>query len=385
MKHLIALSSLTCLLAYSSGFLGGGGGAGTLTTLNGLTADPQLFATGTSGNDFAISSASDTHTFNLPNASATARGVVSTGSQTLAGAKTFSSLVTASAGISATAPAGTPGVTILAPDADETVLTTKSSTTTGVIRQSYENSDATTNFNFAVNLNGASGAFNINRLLGGSGRTLGIIDMDGDWTIGSSGIGNTHTVNGTITMADLTASKPVCTDGSKVLSSTCTDLIPYASLDATNNYRVLSTNGSATVIESAAITASRALISDANGIPTHSTVTSTQLSGLLVEDISGHIESLSNKTYYLRLNASYASTVNSITVDCASGTADGELQIDGTPVTGCADANIDFTSTEETETCSAANSISAGNDLTLVVTDNATALDCRFTVKLTRS
>ena len=66
-----------------------------LTALNGLTAQVQNFATGTSGTDFGISSASTTHTFNLPDASASARGVVTTGTQTFAGAKTFNSSVTA--------------------------------------------------------------------------------------------------------------------------------------------------------------------------------------------------------------------------------------------------------------------------------------------------
>jgi hypothetical protein len=60
-----------------------------LTALNGLTAQVQTFATGTSGSDFGISSATNTHTFNLPDASATARGVLTTGAQTLAGIKTF--------------------------------------------------------------------------------------------------------------------------------------------------------------------------------------------------------------------------------------------------------------------------------------------------------
>jgi len=49
-----------------------------LTALNGLTAQVQNFSTGTSGTDFAISSASSTHTFNLPTASATNRGALST-------------------------------------------------------------------------------------------------------------------------------------------------------------------------------------------------------------------------------------------------------------------------------------------------------------------
>jgi hypothetical protein len=68
-----------------------GAPAGGITQLNGLSAATQSFATGTSGTDFAISSVTSTHTFNLPDASSSARGVISTGIQTIAGAKTFSS------------------------------------------------------------------------------------------------------------------------------------------------------------------------------------------------------------------------------------------------------------------------------------------------------
>jgi hypothetical protein len=48
-----------------------------LTALNGLTAQVQNLAVGTSGTDFAISSVGSTHTFNLPTASATNRGALS--------------------------------------------------------------------------------------------------------------------------------------------------------------------------------------------------------------------------------------------------------------------------------------------------------------------
>lgn len=53
-----------------------------LTALNGLTSQVQYFATGTSGADFNISSVTDTHTFNLPTASAVNRGALSSANWT---------------------------------------------------------------------------------------------------------------------------------------------------------------------------------------------------------------------------------------------------------------------------------------------------------------
>ena len=60
-----------------------------IAALNGLTAQVQYFATGTSGTDFNISSSTATHTFNIPDASATNRGLITTGTQTIAGLKTI--------------------------------------------------------------------------------------------------------------------------------------------------------------------------------------------------------------------------------------------------------------------------------------------------------
>jgi len=75
--------------------VGGGGGGGGITTLNTLTAATQTFATGTAGTDFGISSVTSTHTFNLPTASATVRGALSSADWTTFNSKesalTFSS------------------------------------------------------------------------------------------------------------------------------------------------------------------------------------------------------------------------------------------------------------------------------------------------------
>lgn len=54
-----------------------------ITALNGLTAQVQNFAVGTSGTDFNIASATATHTFNLPTASATNRGALSSDDWTI--------------------------------------------------------------------------------------------------------------------------------------------------------------------------------------------------------------------------------------------------------------------------------------------------------------
>jgi len=69
---------------WSTPFSGGG-----ITTLNTLTPLTQFFDVGINGNDFNISSSGDTHTFNIPDASPTSRGLVTTGTQFFSGVKIF--------------------------------------------------------------------------------------------------------------------------------------------------------------------------------------------------------------------------------------------------------------------------------------------------------
>ena len=86
-----------------------------LNALNGLTAQVQYFATGTSGTDFAISSATDTHTFNLPTASATNRGALSSADWSTFNSKPNGNIYTADGTLSAdrTVTSGGFGLTIL--------------------------------------------------------------------------------------------------------------------------------------------------------------------------------------------------------------------------------------------------------------------------------
>ena len=78
-----------------------------LTALNGLTDQVQYLAVGTGGVDFNILSATDTHTFNLPTASASVRGALSSSDWTMFNNK-GSGTVTS---VSATSPVSSTGGT----------------------------------------------------------------------------------------------------------------------------------------------------------------------------------------------------------------------------------------------------------------------------------
>lgn len=108
------------------------GGSG-ITSLNSQTGASQTFATGTSGTDFNISSGSDIHTFNIPDASASNRGLITTGDQTIGGEKTFNDTLKILNGvklINNSATSTLPGLKIYNPNND-LMSSLYSNTTTG--------------------------------------------------------------------------------------------------------------------------------------------------------------------------------------------------------------------------------------------------------------
>jgi len=66
-----------------------------ITSLNGLSAGTQTFATGTAGTDFAISSVTSTHTFNIPSSSASNRGLLTSTDWTTFNSKLGTALTSA--------------------------------------------------------------------------------------------------------------------------------------------------------------------------------------------------------------------------------------------------------------------------------------------------
>jgi hypothetical protein len=138
-------ASVVLTVTQQSGIMAGTG----ITAINSLTAAAQTLVVGTSGTDFAISSATDTHTFNLPTASAANRGALSSADWTTFNNK-GNGTVTNVSGTSPIASSGgtTPAISIADAAADGTTKGAAAFTandfeaTAGVISIDYANGQA---------------------------------------------------------------------------------------------------------------------------------------------------------------------------------------------------------------------------------------------------
>jgi hypothetical protein len=89
-----------------------------------------------------------------------------------------------------------------------------------------------------------------------------------------------------------------------------------------------------------------------------------------------------NSTIVLVSSARFAFTINQMfNLKTSAGTITAALQINGTPVTGLTALSV--TSTPQSPSASAANVVSIGDRLTLVLTSNSSAADLEFTAEVT--
>jgi hypothetical protein len=225
-------------------------GAG-ITSLNGLTGTTQTFQTGTSGTDFGISSTSTTHTFNIPSASASNRGALTSADWSTFNAKQSTAL---------------PSTKVWIGNAS------------GVATEQFLGGDVASLSN--------AGALTIDKTT--TGTSSKILALDGTGVANAYGAGIKGTVGGTaliqapssftsytltLPVDDGTANQVLKTDGTGVLSwaSVLTDVQDTANLtsgkiwigNASNKAMELSLIGDATVSNTGVVTIGNSVVTDA--------------------------------------------------------------------------------------------------------------------------
>jgi hypothetical protein len=110
----------------------------------------------------------------------------------------------------------------------------------------------------------------------------------------------------------------------------------------------------------------------------------TQINALKIEEVNLQDigTALPASTYTIVLDAKYARTINELTVDAGAGTCTLTMNINGTPVTGI--SSVSVSTTEATYTATAANAIAVGDTVTIVTTSNSGLANLQITVKTTR-
>ena len=169
----------------------------------------------------------------------------------------------------------------------------------------------------------------------------------------TSGSGDAIEVaNGSVSIADETASTIAHFDGSKRLKSLATSTYP-----------------------------SLTELSYVKGV---TSAIQTQLNALKIEEINLQDigTALPASTYTVVLDAKYARTINELTVDAGAGTCTLTMNINGTPVTGI--SSVSVSTTEATYTATAANAIAIGDIVTIVTTSNSGLDNLQITVRTTR-
>jgi len=106
----------------------------------------------------------------------------------------------------------------------------------------------------------------------------------------------------------------------------------------------------------------------------------------LVEEFTGQIESpaASPKVYVLDQKAAFGYVINTLDVQTSAGSCSVAIYINGTVVTGLSAVGA-VSGSDTTGTASAANTVAAGNNVTMQVSSISGAADLAFTMQVTRS
>jgi hypothetical protein len=211
-------------------------------------------------------------------------------------------------------------------------------------------------------------AFQVSGVTTATTRTLTVPDASGTITLD----GNTST----LTNKSISGSTNTLTD--IPLATAVTGTLPIAnggtnSTTALNNNRVILSSGGA-IVEAPAITASRALVSDSNGIPTHATTTTTEIG--YVNGVTSAIQTqLNGKTDESTLTTKgdiYVATGASTIVRQAIGTNGHVLTADSAQTNGLkwAEAPSAPSSSAQISNCSLSSSVSS-NALTVALKDSS--------------
>jgi len=220
-----------------------------LNALNGLTAQVQYFATGTTGTDFNINSVTNTHTFNLPTASGTNRGALSSSDWTTFNSKASDAFKTiAVAGQSdIVADAADDTLTIVA--GTGVTLTTNASTDTLTITNAAPDQTVILTAGTGISTSGTYPSFTITNtapdqtvVLTGAGTTV-ITGTYPSFTITS----NDQYV-GTVTSVDLTAGTGISVSGGPITTSGSITVNNTDRGSSQNIFKNIAVSGQSTIV-----------------------------------------------------------------------------------------------------------------------------------------
>lgn len=152
--------------------------------------------------------------------------------------------------------------------------------------------------------------------------------------------------------------------------------VTLAKLQALGANKLLGAITAGDPVEVDCTAAGRALIDDASAATQRATL------GVDIEEIDWLIETPTAKTYAMVGKAKYAGTINSLYRKTSAGSITAKVQINGVDVTGL--TALSCTTTAQEASAAGANTVVAGDRITLVLSAASSPADLELTLKITR-